>query len=176
MEKINKARKKEIAKIKKSLYIYSVTDGLFTSTTKVLVFIILLTFYLSGGEITDRIVFLTLSVFQQTTFMVTVILPNFILNYSNFMITIKRFNKFLTLDEKEDAVCFSSGGKENSLSIHNLTACVDSPPNNDGEDNPAFSDNEEETGRLTDRRVDLLKNINFSCRPGELVIVVGSVG
>ena len=70
-EKINDARKKEIDKIKKSLYIFSLTTGLFVSTTKVIVYIILVTFYMSGGLISDKTVFLTLSVFNQITFLIT---------------------------------------------------------------------------------------------------------
>ena len=70
-EKINDARKKEIDKIKKSLYIYSLTTGLFNSTTKIIVYIILVTFYMSGGLISDKTVFLTLSVFNQITFLIT---------------------------------------------------------------------------------------------------------
>ena len=69
-EKINDARKKEIDEIKKSLYIYSLTIGLFVSTTKIVVYIILVTFYMSGGLISDKIVFITLSVFNQVTFII----------------------------------------------------------------------------------------------------------
>ena len=147
-------------------------------------FIILLTFYLSGGPITDKLVFLTLSVFNQTIFMVTVILPNFILNASNFMITIRRFNKFLTLEEKQEAVCFlseQSEQKEYVLSINNLTACVRSLPVNEAGDNPTSNSPSSDSPSsssddLTEKQIDLLKNINFACKPGELAIVVGAVG
>lgn len=85
-QKINKARKKEIGIFKKSLYIYSVSIGLFASTTKVLVFIILVTFHFSGGTITDTIAFLTLSTFNQCTFLITIFIPHceFESRYFNF--------------------------------------------------------------------------------------------
>lgn len=53
-KKIDEARRKEINKIKNSLYIYSISNGLFTSTTKTVVYIILVTFYFAGGKITDK--------------------------------------------------------------------------------------------------------------------------
>ena len=74
-KKINDARKKEINKIRNSLYIYSISIGLFTSSTKIIIYIILVTFYFSGGLISDKIVFLTMSVFNQVTFLLTGRLP-----------------------------------------------------------------------------------------------------
>lgn len=53
-KKIDEARKKEINKIKSGLYIYSINIGIFSSTTKIAVYIILVTFYFSGGKITDK--------------------------------------------------------------------------------------------------------------------------
>ena len=78
-KKIDEARRKEISKIKNSLYIYSVSIGLFSSTTKMIVYIILVIFYFSGGLITDRVVFLCLSTFTQVTFLITVFVPHFII-------------------------------------------------------------------------------------------------
>ena len=74
-EKIKAARKKEIDKFRNSLYIYSITIGLFSSSTKIIIYIILATFYFSGGLISDKIVFLTMSVFNQVTFILTGRLP-----------------------------------------------------------------------------------------------------
>ena len=75
-KKINVARKNEISIFKKSRYIFSVSIGMFASTTKVLVFIILVTFHFSGGTITDTIAFLTLSTFNQCTFLITIFIPH----------------------------------------------------------------------------------------------------
>lgn len=49
---------------------------MFTSTAKVIVFIIMATFYFTGGTITDKVAFLTLSSFNQTTFIITIYLPH----------------------------------------------------------------------------------------------------
>lgn len=182
-EKINAVRKKEIAKYRKALYIFSITVDLFASTTKIIVFIILLTFYLANGSMTAEIAFLVLSVFNQTTGLITILIPNCVFSTLNFLTSIRRFNKFLALEESAgDGVCHSSGSTpEFSLLVKNMTACV-SRPTSEAEDNPAFGDKEgdkerdNESDKSNGKTVEILKNIDFSCRPGELVIVVGAVG
>lgn len=166
-----------------------------------MVFIIMITFYSSGGKITETIAFLTLSTFNQCTFLITIFVPHFILCLSNFMISIKRISRFLSLDEKDDlrrvdyqsqspSVKISSengrgqnghvkeGGvaKEFDLAINDMTACFSVI---EGVENASFLDDARKARAEKEKTIKLfnvLKNINFACRPGELVIVVGPVG
>ena len=62
----------------------------------------MVTFWSSGGQISETIAFITLSTFNQCTFLITIFVPHFILCLSNFMISIRRISRFLSLDEKED--------------------------------------------------------------------------
>ena len=178
-EKINEARRKEIAKIKKSLYIFSITIGLFASTTKVIVFIILLVYYFSYNTISDKVVFLTLSVFNQITFLITFFVPEMVMATANFFISIKRINQFLELDESiSDGVHHSTGNKEYALAFKNLTACVARPLRKEDVKNVEEQKNEttDKVGDKEEKSVEILKGINFKCKPGELVLVVGAVG
>ena len=66
--------------------------------------------------------------------------------------------------------------KEFDLAISDMTACFSVI---EGVDNPSFLDDGDKAGAKdakTVRLLNVLKNINFACRPGELVIVVGPVG
>ena len=181
-KKVEEARRKEIAIIRKSLYIYAFSIGLFTSSTKVLVFIVLVSYYFGGGVISDNVVFLTLSVFNAVTFLVTILIPHFILTSSNFWISCKRINKFLTLEEKtsldddNNSDIKNLATKEYDLSIKNMTACFNVIKS---VENPTYLDDKSSNSSKSTNSVKLfnvLKNINFDCNQGELVIVVGSVG
>ena len=202
-KKVEEARRKEISKIRKSLYIYAVSVGLFASATKVIVFIVLVSYYFGGGAISDTVVFLTLSVFNQVTFLVTIFIPHFILTSSNFWISCKRINKFLTLEEKtplDDTTIVNnvkdclgiksikqngnnnsdiknSTTKEYDLSIKNMTASFNVI---EGVENPTYLDNDKSSNSSKSTKsvklFNVLKNINFDCKQGELVIVVGPVG
>ena len=177
-QKIKEVRKREIAKIRKSLCIFSISIGLSSSTTKTIVFIILATFYSSVGIITDRIAFLCLNVFSQTTFLITYILPQFILKASGFWVTIKRVNKFLTLEEKHKILYDKNEEikkeKEYDLLIKNMTACFSVIENLTYLDEYKLSDSSGTTKKF--KSFDVLKKINLNCKKGELVIVVGPVG
>ena len=178
-KKIKKARKKEVAKIRNSFYVFSISISFFSSISKIIVYIILATFYVSGGIVTDKIAFLCLSVFSQLTILYSKYFPNTILRTSNFLITMKRINKFLSLEEKNEILDDKNDqvkkDQKYNLSIKNMTACFsviekDSPNylNNKSSNQTAITKNA--------KLIDVLKNINFNCKQGELVIVVGPVG
>ena len=105
---------------------------------------------------------------------------------SNFLISIGRINRFLALEESAgDGVYHStSDGKEYALSFKNLTACVLQPLVEKTVKKSKISDqNKKANGKPVgkevkgdEKSVNILKNIDFKCKPGELVIVVGAVG
>lgn len=122
------------------------------------------------------------------------------------MISIRRISRFLSLDEKDDPkrdILSSSNrissvgeslkasikndrnqngthlkdAKEFDLAISKMTACF---PVIEGVDKASFLDDAGKKTRAESEKTvklfNVLKNINFACRPGELVIVVGPVG
>ena len=182
-KKIKEARRKEIVKIRQSLYAYSLSFALMSSSIRITVYITLITFYyFSNSLITDTIVFLCLSTFNQVVYLVTEFIPQFVLATSSFNVTIKRINQFLSLEEKsvelEDKNDQIKKDKEYDLSIKNMTACFSVVEKND--DNVTFLDDKLSDSAKSNTKnaklFDVLKNINFNCKQGELVIVIGAVG
>lgn len=115
------------------------------------------------------------------------------------MISIRRISRFLSLDEKDDLQDdpkivngslkqITENGryqnnsnqnghlnvaKEFELAVNNLTVCYSVI---EGTDNPSFLDDADKKSLSSVKLNNVLRNINFACRPGELVIVVGPVG
>ena len=182
-KKIKEARRKEIAKIKKSFYIFSILLS-FSSVSKIIVYIILATFYVSGGIVTDTIAFLCLSVFNQIAVLYSKFFPLFILTSSNFLTTMKRIDKFLSLEEKDEILHDENEeiktDKEHFLLIKNMTACFSAIER--GIDNLIYLGDDKSriksssNAKKNVKLFDVLKNINFNCKQSELVIVVGPVG
>ena len=100
---------------------------------------------------------------------------------SSFLVSIKRLNKFLALEESAGAGVHHStdSGKDYAIAFKNLTACATQP----SEKETMVNENKKMTKKSTEKEanekeksVNILKNIDFKCKPGELVIVIGAVG
>lgn len=219
-KKINEIRKREVNKIRSSLILYSFNMGLFYSVNKVVIYVVLVLFSLSGGILTDEAVFSCLAVLNTATYIICIYVPLFFLYTANFWVSIKRISTFLNLEERVDLLVnahhqHTEGGQaakerfedklyrkikectleeeevelkdqstsfeeiENvyDISISNLKACYSM--NEQSVDNLLLLDEKPSNGQLNGgerKAVNVLKNINFVCRQGELVIVVGPVG
>jgi ATP-binding cassette subfamily C (CFTR/MRP) protein 4 len=103
--------------------------------------------------------------------------PKFILHLSHTWVACKRISKFLTLEEKDVGMI-----KNNSvmnwdwgytLSIQDMSAFVPVI-----EDNSKILGNEKngEISVRSEKLTNVVKNIDFECKQGELIIIVGSVG
>ena len=110
----------------------------------------------------------------------------------------RRISKFLTLEERDqlkdgvgsqfinsvkenlkpntngfvNGALNTSTKKEYDLLIQNLTACYSVI---EGVDNPNFLEDDKSSSKSV-KFFNAVKNINMACKPGELIIVVGSVG
>ena len=188
--------------------------GLFYSVNKVVIYVVLVLFSLSGGILTDEAVFSCLAVLNTATYIICIYVPLFFLYTANFWVSIKRISTFLNLEERVDLLVNSnhhtdtSHTKENfedklvrkireytldeeielkepstsfeeienvyDISISNLVACYSM--NEQNVDNLLLLD-AKSNGLLNGcKAVNVLKNIDFACRQGELLIVVGPVG
>lgn len=224
VKKINDIRKREVSKIRKSLYLYSFNMGLFYSVNKVVIYVILVLFSLGGGLLTDEAVFSCLAVLNTATYIICIYVPLFFLYTANFWISIKRISNFLNLEERIDLLIAHPTTENNNnnhfkenfedklyrkikeytleeeielkdqstefeeieniydISIKNLVACYSL--NEDNVDNLLLPDSDfklniKSNGQANGcekRIVNVLKNINFNCKQGELLIVVGPVG
>lgn len=215
-KKINEIRKREVERIRSSLILYSFNMGLFYSVNKVVIYVVLVLFSLSGGILTDEAVFSCLAVLNTATYIICIYVPLFFLYTANFWVSIKRISTFLSLEERIDLLVNSGSHsdtvhtKENfedklcrkireytleeeielkdqstsfeeienvyDITINNLVACY-SMSEHDA-DNLLLL-NAKSNGQANGcekKTVNVLKNINFACRQGELLIVVGPVG
>lgn len=102
---INEARKKEIAKIKSGIYLFSVNLGLFYVTGKVVTYSCLIAYVLWGNILSAEIVFMCFALLNKMSFVATLYIPNFVRQTANGFVSLNRIKTFMCLPEvKESAM------------------------------------------------------------------------
>ncbi|XP_014720342.2 ATP-binding cassette sub-family C member 4 [Equus asinus] len=153
-ELITSFRRKEIAKILRSSYLRGMNLASFFIASKIIVFVTFTTYVLLGNVITASRVFVAMTLYGAVRVTVTLFFPSAIERVSEAVVSIRRIQNFLLLDE---------------ISQHDPQL-----PLNDGkmivhvEDFSAFWDKASETPTL--------RGLSFTVRPRELLAVVGPVG
>ena len=191
--KISQARKNEIKRIRKCLYLFSGLVALFYTGAKIVIYATLVSYVLFSDTsvINSELVYVTFATFNKLSFVCLLYLPHFILSSVNGAIAIERIDKFLLLDEVERT---DLDAKERllyekaSVSVRGLhstyaaktSASIDEPKTKSKsngkhhyKDNHAFVMDEQ---RIVSQEAYVLKNINFDVKPGEILCCIGTVG
>ncbi|XP_050734387.1 ATP-binding cassette sub-family C member 4-like isoform X2 [Eriocheir sinensis] len=152
------ARRSELGVIMETNYYRAVNMSLFLTSSKVIIFVSLLTFVLTGNALTAEKVFVTSSLINNVRLVMTLFFPFAIAMGSETLISCKRIQEFLEMEEREDTNHVDKSNlrpkpKDCSLAVSGLTA--------------KWS-NVTEENTLTD--------VSFSVKAGELLAVVGPVG
>jgi ATP-binding cassette subfamily C (CFTR/MRP) protein 4 len=130
--------------------------AVFFIAAKVILFACFVTYILDGGTLTPEVVFVTMSMYNAIRVPVTRIFPNAVGLSGESLVALQRVNQILLLDEKE--VSEDDDFDKTELEKGHLKF-------------------ENYTGKWTKNiPIDNLVNINCHVVPGELLIVVGSVG
>ncbi|XP_069987945.1 ATP-binding cassette sub-family C member 4 isoform X1 [Penaeus vannamei] len=152
------ARKSEIDVIMRTNYYRAVNMSLFFTSSKVIVFLALLTYILTGNALTAEKVFVTSSLINNVRLVMTLFFPFGIAMGAETKISCKRIQEFLEMEEREDTSSVQKSNlrpklKDCGITINGVTA--------------KWSDVTEEN---------TLNNITCSVKAGELLAVIGPVG
>uniref|UniRef100_A0A5F4W7H5 Multidrug resistance-associated protein 4 n=1 Tax=Callithrix jacchus TaxID=9483 RepID=A0A5F4W7H5_CALJA len=150
---ITNLRRKEISKILRSSYLRGMNLASFFSASKIIVFVTFTTYVLLGKVITASRVFVAVTLYGAVRLTVTLFFPSAIERVSEAIVSIRRIQNFLLLDEISQRNRQLPSDGKNMVHVQDFTA---------------FWDKASETPTL--------QGLSFTVRPGELLAVVGPVG
>ncbi|XP_032133380.1 multidrug resistance-associated protein 4 isoform X6 [Sapajus apella] len=150
---ITNLRRKEISKILRSSYLRGMNLASFFSASKIIVFVTFTTYVLLGKVITASRVFVAVTLYGAVRLTVTLFFPSAIERVSEAIVSIRRIQNFLLLDEISQRNRQLPSDGKNVVHVQDFTA---------------FWDKASETPTL--------QGLSFTVRPGELLAVVGPVG
>ncbi|XP_027849264.2 probable multidrug resistance-associated protein lethal(2)03659 isoform X1 [Aphis gossypii] len=175
------ARKKEMNKIIKSVYIKGILSSFFLFNTRIALFVNLLAFVLLGNNIISSKVFVITSYYNILRGTLTVGFPPGIGLSAELLVSIKRIEDFLLYEEKDkqittnqikptdicrktinNGVVLSNGSNQINIGIQSTNFGI------------VMSN---ASAKWTDGQIDnTLENINLTVTPGRLVAIIGRVG
>lgn len=160
MKLINKTRKLEIFKISLGQYLYALSLGLFFVALKIVTYTCLISFVLLGNALNGEIVFLSLAILNKISFL-SLYNAHFMRHIINGLVSSNRITEFLLLPESNSEVPEKTIGSGTAkIQIRNLFATYQSIDHSKSDKNDLT---------IT------LNNINFECKSGELVTVIGEL-
>uniref|UniRef100_F7GAD5 ATP binding cassette subfamily C member 4 (PEL blood group) n=1 Tax=Callithrix jacchus TaxID=9483 RepID=F7GAD5_CALJA len=151
--KLFSSLRKEISKILRSSYLRGMNLASFFSASKIIVFVTFTTYVLLGKVITASRVFVAVTLYGAVRLTVTLFFPSAIERVSEAIVSIRRIQNFLLLDEISQRNRQLPSDGKNMVHVQDFTA---------------FWDKASETPTL--------QGLSFTVRPGELLAVVGPVG
>ena len=166
-------RSREVGAMKKTYFLEGVNSAVFFVAAKVMLFACFVAFVLDGGILTPEIVFVTMSMYNAIRVPVTRIFPNAVGLGGESLVALQRVNEILLMEEKPADPSHPSLASDLSFkSLSNGKTTAAAPAADQG--HVRFQDY---TGKWTkDLLVNNLSKITCDVVPGELMIVVGSVG
>uniref|UniRef100_A0A4W2HXA1 Multidrug resistance-associated protein 4-like n=1 Tax=Bos indicus x Bos taurus TaxID=30522 RepID=A0A4W2HXA1_BOBOX len=150
---ISRLRRKEISKILKSSYLRGMNLASFFAVSKIMIFVTFITNDLLDNLITASQVFVVVTLFEALRFSSTLYFPMAVEKVSEAIVSIRRIENFLLLDEIPQLNPQLPSDGETIVDVNDFTASWD-----------------KKSGTPT------LQDLFFSARPGELLAVVGPVG
>nr|XP_020038729.1 multidrug resistance-associated protein 4 isoform X3 [Castor canadensis] len=146
-------RRKEISKVLKSSYLRGMNLASFFVANKIILFVTFTTYVLLGNVITASRVFVAMTLYGAVRLTVTLFFPAAIERVSEAIVSIRRIQNFLVLDEVSRRTPQPPSDGKALVHVQDFTA---------------FWDKALETPTL--------QGLSFTVRPGELLAVVGPVG
>lgn len=189
---ISTARKNEIDKLRNCLYLFGTNMVFFYTGAKVIVYVTLVFYVLFSENVkfNSELVYVTFATLNKLSFILLLYLPHFFLSIINGLISITRIDKFLLLEEIERT---DLDFKEKLLNdkafikVQGLYASY-AAKNDEMDDFKKRSGKigKKNRGFVLDEKyistVDkynephVIKNISFDVKPGEILVIIGSVG
>ncbi|KAM4609455.1 ATP-binding cassette sub-family C member 4-like [Polymixia lowei] len=154
-ELVHEVRRKEISKIMKSSYLRALNMASFFVASKIIIFITLCVYVLTGNKMSASKVFVAVSLYGAVRLTITLFFPSAIEKVSETLISIRRIKDFLLLDEvaPQHLGLHVSDKKECMVEIQDIICYWD---------------------KMLDAPT--LQNISFTVRSEQLLAVIGPVG
>ncbi|KAL6100875.1 abcc4 [Pungitius sinensis] len=152
---VDEVRRKEISKIMKSSYLRGLNMASFFVASKIIVFITVCIYVLTGNQLSASRVFMAVSLYGAVRLTITLFFPFAIEKVSESLVSIRRIQSFLLLDEVAPRPLASvvAGNKDCIVKIDDLlcywSMMLEAPT---------------------------LQNVSFTVRPEQLLAVIGPVG
>ncbi|KAJ3591682.1 hypothetical protein NHX12_006814 [Muraenolepis orangiensis] len=152
---VNEVRRKECSKVMKSSYLRALNMASFFVANKVIVFMAIGAYVLSGNKVSASTAFVAVSLYGAIRLTITLFFPSAIEKVSEALISVRRIKKFLLLDEvaQQPAGLPETETKDCMVEVQDLTCYWN-----------------KRLGSPT------LHNLSFTVRSGELLAVIGPVG
>ncbi|KAJ4437622.1 hypothetical protein ANN_17767 [Periplaneta americana] len=175
---VNSARKFEICAIKYSSYMRGILLSFIMFTTRISLFISVLSYVLLGNYITAEKVFVLVSYYQILRQTMTVFFPQGISQIAEAYVSVNRLQKFMLYEERD----------LKSLAVADTKNDAVMPPLEHGEVNHVANNSKKENMELGVRLSDAtaqwtpelhdktLNKVTLHIKPGTLVAVIGPVG
>lgn len=158
---VEAARRREVSAVELRSFIWSINMALYYSSSKVILLITFLVFLILGHQLNAENVFVTMALLNIVRQSMTFFFPYSIMGIGETLTSIKRLEKFLLLEEKNE-----SG---NYIKISDVT-----PADKTG----GWLEEVTAKWNVNDPTCeqDTLSSINLAVQPGELAVCVGPVG
>lgn len=160
------ARKREITTIGISSILKTINLTLFFVSSKIIVFVALITYVLLGNSFEPEIVFVSIGLANLVRVSLTLFFPNAIAYCAETMISCRRLNKFLMLPELENSpssyrMSSDGYGCKYVVTMNKVYA--------------GWTSNNELISK-SDSRWAIIRNLTIQIKPRDLVLIVGRVG
>uniref|UniRef100_T1IZ26 Uncharacterized protein n=1 Tax=Strigamia maritima TaxID=126957 RepID=T1IZ26_STRMM len=157
-EAVENARRREMGVITKTSYYRAFNIAIYFTSSKLILFLTFLTYVLSGNSLTAEKVFVTVALYNNIRMIMTLLFPFAVAQGAETLVSIKRLEEFLLLEEKDAASSVYRSNVRPKLSECGIW--VDRVT--------AFWNKEYSWATL--------RNISVNVKPGELLAIVGPVG
>lgn len=164
---VQMARKREITTIGISYILRTINQTLFFISSKVIVFVALITYVLLGYSFKPEVVFVSIGLANLVRVSLTLFFPNAIAQCAETVISCRRINKFLQLPELENLPANYRASNDGLGCKHVLTM---------NKVYASWASKNQELVASSDARMAIIRNLTLAVKPRDLVLIVGRVG
>lgn len=164
---VQMARKREITTIGISYILRTINQTLFFISSKVIVFVALITYVLLGYSFKPEVVFVSIGLANLVRVSLTLFFPNAIAQCAETVISCRRINKFLQLPELENLPANYRASNDGLGCKHVLTMT---------KVYASWASKNQELVASSDARMAIIRNLTLAIKPRDLVLIVGRVG
>lgn len=181
---IERARRREISVIRGMSLVRGITMSFIMFTTRMSLFITIVTYILYGHKITAEKVFMLQAYYNILRLNMTVYFPQGITQIAELLVSVRRLQKFMLYEEineeNEKMECKQKGSKndkgKNDANIIEEDIRDEKRKTTNYEGEYIMSLKNANVKWFSHDHEDTLKNININVKSGELIAVVGQVG
>lgn len=164
---VSVARRREITTIGVASILRSINQTLFFVSSKIIVFVALITYVLMGNSFNPEIVFVSIGLANLIRLSLTLFFPTAISYSAETLISCKRINNFLLLPEINN----SSSSYKVSSDLYGCKYVVTM-----NKVYASWAAKDQDTIATSDARWAIIRNLSLQIKPRDLVLIVGRVG